>query len=219
MSMSGGSRRRHTARQAEQAILAAARSFLAEHPFRELTAETVMAQTGLSRQAFYAYFRDRYDLATRLLEGVGALLFTVDRIWLEGVGESREESRRSLDESLRRGSETFVFYGPVLRAISDAASHDTRVEEVYRFGLIENFIQAVAKRIERDVDTGVSPQSIDPKETARALVLLTERYILDAFGRPENHPSPGKSAAVIDTLVGVWEAALYGAKDQTYEED
>lgn len=202
-------RRRHSPKQAEQAILAAARAFLGEHPFRELTAEAVMARTGLSRPAFYAYFRDRYDLATRLLEGIGALLFTVDRVWLEGRGESREEASKSLGDALRRGSDTFLTYGPVLRAIADAASYDSRVEQVYRFGLIENFIRAVAARIARDVEAGISPADLDPAETARALVLLTEHYLLDAFGDPSNRPSTERIAAVVGTLEAVWLSTLY----------
>jgi AcrR family transcriptional regulator len=168
-----------------------------------------MARTGLSRQAFYAYFQDRYDLATRLLEGIGALLFTVDRVWLEARDESREDARKSLSKALSRGAETFLYYGPVLRAIADAASHDTRVEEVYRFGLIENFIQAVAVRIERDVKTGISPAEVDPGETARALVMLTERYLLDAFGRPQSKPSEERIAAVLSTVERVWMQTLY----------
>jgi len=51
-----------------------------------MTVEGVMARTGLSRPAFYAYFRDRYDVVTRLLEGIGGLLFAVDRRWLVGGG-------------------------------------------------------------------------------------------------------------------------------------
>lgn len=168
-----------------------------------------MARTGLSRPAFYAYFQDRYDLVTHLLEGIGALLFAVDRAWLEGKDESRDEASRSLGDALRRGTETFLLYGPVLRAISDAASYDVRVEEVYRFGLIANFIGAVGARIERDVETGILPANVDPDETARALVLLTERYLLDAFGDPSNRPSTERVTAVVSTLERVWLQTLY----------
>ena len=205
-------RRRRKPEEAERAILAAARSFLEERPFREMTVEGVMARTGLSRPAFYAYFRDRYDLVTRLLEGFGGLLFAVDRRWLAGgVGGGRDEAREVLTDALRRGSETFVRYGPVLRAIADAASQDPRVEEVYRFGLIERLIGAVAARIERDVQGGISPKDLDPEETARALVLVTERYLLDAFGRPEERPSREKTMAVVEALVTVWVRPRYGS--------
>ena len=209
----GRGRRRRRPEEAERAILAAARSFLAERPFREMKVEDVMARTGLSRPAFYAYFGDRYELVTRLLEGIGGLLFAVDRRWLVGdPGSGREESVAVLRDALRRGSETFERYGPVLRAISDAASHDERVEEVYRFGLIERLTAAVAARIARDVEADISPGNLVPEETARALVLMTERYMIDAFGRPSEQKR-GDHGRVVRTLETVWISTLYGPDD------
>jgi TetR/AcrR family transcriptional regulator, ethionamide resistance regulator len=210
MTVDRAPRRRRRPEEAERAILSAARSFLEKRPFRELTVERVMARTGLSRPAFYTYFRDRYDLVARLLEGISGLLFAVDRRWLMGAEEGWEEASEVLVDALRGGSETFVRYGPVLRAIADAASQDPRVEEVYRFGLIERLVVAVAGRVSRDVERGVSPAGLDPEETARALVLMTERYMLDAFGRPEGRPSREKTAAVIGALEAVWVRTLYG---------
>jgi TetR/AcrR family transcriptional regulator, ethionamide resistance regulator len=204
-----GPRRRRRPEEAERAILAAARAFLEERPFREMTVEGLMVRTGLSRPAFYAYFKDRYDLVTRLLEGVGSLLFALDWRWLSG-GEVEEEARDVLVDALRAGSRTFVEYGPVLRAIADAAGYDAKVEQVYRYGLIERLVAAVASRISRDVEAGLSPADLEPEQTARALVLMTERYLLDAFGRPEHRPSREESAAVFATLEEVWVRTLYG---------
>ena len=202
-------RRRRRPEEAERAILAAARAFLEEHPFREMTVEGVMIRTGLSRPAFYAYFRDRYEVVTRLLEGIGGLLFALDWRWLSG-GEVGEEAREVLVDALRAGSQTFVEYGPVLRAIADAAGYDARVEQVYRYGLIERLVGAVAVRISRDVEAGLSPADLDPEETSRALVLMTERYLLDAFGHPERRPSGQESVLVFRTLEGIWVRTLYG---------
>ena len=202
-------RRRRKPEEAERAILAAARAFLEERPFREMTVEGVMIRTGLSRPAFYAYFRDRYEVVTRLLEGIGGLLFALDWRWLTG-GEDGEEAREVLVDALRAGSQTFVEYGPVLRAIADAAGYDARVEQVYRYGLIERLVGAVAGRISRDVEAGLSPADLDPEETSRALVLMTERYLLDAFGHPERRPSGEESVLVFRTLEGIWVRTLYG---------
>lgn len=215
--MSGGRRRRRRPEEAERAILAAARAFLSEHPFREMKVEDVMARTGLSRPAFYAYFKDRYELVTRLLEGIGGLLFAVDRRWLLGdPGVGREESAEILRQALRGGAETFERYGPVLRAISDAASYDGRVEEVYRFGLIERLIVAVTARVSRDIEAGISPSGLDPRETARALVFMTERYLIDASGSsPPDRADAGE--AVVRTLVAVWTSTLYGPTTQPEE--
>ncbi len=205
--VSGERRRRRRPEEAERAILAAARSFLSEHPFREMKVEDVMARTGLSRPAFYAYFKDRYELVTRLLEGIGGLLFAVDRRWLVGdPGVGRGESAAILRDALGGGAETFERYGPVLRAISDAASYDGRVEEVYRGGLIERLILAVEARIARDVEAGITPAQLDPSETARALVFMTERYLIDAYGTPRAN----NTDAVVRTLATVWIRTLYG---------
>ncbi len=174
-----------------------------------------MARTGLSRPAFYAYFKDRYELVTRLLEGIGGLLFAVDRRWLVGdPGTGREESVAILRDALRGGAETFGRYGPVLRAISDAASYDERVEETYRFGLIERLILAVAARISRDVEAGISPSDLAPEETARALVFMTERYLIDAYGTPPPRPSD----EVVRTLVAVWTSTLYGQEARSEQQ-
>ncbi len=191
-------------------ILAAGRAFLEEHPFREMTVEGVMVRTGLSRPAFYAYFKDRYDLVTRLLEGVGGLLFALDWRWLSGTADGND-ARGVLVDALRAGSETFVEYGPVLRAISDAAGYDARVEEVYRGGLIQRLVTAVATRISRDIEAGVTPDELDPEQTARALVLMTERYLLDAFGRPERRPSRRETETILETVEEVWVRTLYGS--------
>ena len=206
-----GPRRRRKPEEAERAILAAARAFLKERPFREMTVEGIMVRTGLSRPAFYAYFKDRYDLVTRLLEGFGGLLFALDWRWLSGTAdEGRDRAREVLVDALRAGSRTFVEYGPVLRAISDAAGYDARVEEVYRYGLIERLVAAVATRISRDIEAGTIPGDLHPEQTARALVLMTERYLLDTFGRPERHPSRLEEEAVFGTLEEVWVRTLYG---------
>ena len=169
-----------------------------------------MARTGLSRPAFYAYFKDRYELVTRLLEGIGGLLFAVDRRWLVGdPAVGREESSEILRQALRGGAETFERYGPVLRAISDAASYDGRVEEMYRFGLIERLIVAVTARVSRDVEAGISPEGLVPRETARALVFMTERYLIEAYGRTPGRKRDDREA-VVRTLETVWISTLYG---------
>lgn len=65
----------------------------------------------------------------------------------------------------------------------------------------------------RSIENSLSPVDSDPEETARALVLMTERYLLDAFGNPSNRPSPEKISATVAALETVWLRTLYGAKD------
>ena len=67
-------RQRENRENTRREILAAADRFLRERPYRELSVEVVMAQTGLTRTAFYRHFDDLPALVLRLLADVGAEL-------------------------------------------------------------------------------------------------------------------------------------------------
>ena len=188
-------RRRRSPESAEREILEAAEAFLRERPFRDLTVDEVMARTTLSRPSFYVYFRDRHHLAVRLVEGIGAELFTMADRWLKGSGDPREEVRAALAGV----AGVYARHGLVLAAIADAAGHDPGVEATYR-DLIERFIAATAARIEREPTAGVAPE-----ETARALVWMNERYLREAFGRQPQTPV----ATVVDALWTIWARTLY----------
>lgn len=204
-------RRRRSPEEAEREILDAAQAFLRERPFREMTVGELMARTGLSRPAFYLYFRDRYEVVERLLELIGAVLRGADRPWLEGgavgsrggVREAREEMRASI----RAGVEVFALHGPVLRAVSDAAGSDQEVERAYGHGFVQGFVGPIAARIRRDVAEGLVPAELDPEQTARALTWMVERYALDALGRT---PPTASADLVGSTIENIWLRTLYG---------
>ena len=70
-------RQREQRERTRRQILAAADQFLRERPYRELSVEVVMAQTGLTRTAFYRHFDDVTDLVLQLLEEIGHDLYAV----------------------------------------------------------------------------------------------------------------------------------------------
>jgi len=94
-------------------------------------------------------------------------------------------------------------HGQVLSAIADAAGHDSGVEATYR-GLITRFVDASAARIELDVAAGRT-DAADARETARALVWMSERYLNEALGRIPRTPVD----IVVETLSTVWVRTLY----------
>jgi AcrR family transcriptional regulator len=192
-------RRRRSPESAEREILAAAEAFLREHPFRDLTVDEVMGRTTLSRPSFYVYFRDRHHLAVRLVEGIGGELFDMSERWLEGTGDPREEVRAAFEGV----AAVYEEHGQVLSAIADAAGHDSDVEATYR-GLITRFVDASAARIELDVAAGRT-DAADARETARALVWMSERYLNEALGRIPRTPVD----IVVETLSTVWVRTLY----------
>ena len=192
-------RRRRTPEEAEGEILSAAEAFLRERPFRDLTIDEVMDRTGLSRPSFYVYFRDRHHLALKLIEVIGSEVFATTGRWLEGDGDDFDEMRRAL----RGTAGVFETHGRVLRAIADASTENAEVEQAYR-GLVEGFVEATTRRIEREVAAGRSAVA-DPGRTAAALVWMNERFFSEKLGRdPADDPD-----AVANALLAIWRAAIY----------
>ena len=196
-----GRRRRRTPEEAEREIIAAAAALLRERPFRELTVDEVMRRTELSRPSFYVYFRDRHQLVLRVVELLGGELFTMSERWLCGSGDRRAVARDALEGIVS----VFAEHGPVLRALADAATDDPRVEQAYG-ALVQRFVDATARFIEDEVAAGrVLP--LEPRETAKALVWMMERYLTLSLGREPLTPR----TAVVDTLVTIWVRVLYGS--------
>jgi AcrR family transcriptional regulator len=193
-------RRRRSPESAEREILAAAEALLRERPFRDLTVDDVMARTTLSRPSFYVYFRGRHELVVRLVEGIGGELYASAAPWLEGDGDPREGVRAALEAV----TAVYERHGLALGAIADAAEQDAEVEVIYR-GLVQRFIDANAKRIAEESERG-NVAGLDSQQTARALVLMSERYFTETLGRLPQEPVE----QVVETLSTIWMRVLYG---------
>jgi AcrR family transcriptional regulator len=193
-------RPRHDPRETEREILDAAEELLREHPVREMTVELLMARTGLKRPAFYAHFRDRQELLLRVVGDIGERLFAMADRWLLG-----EEPTRDIPAAIEGVAAVYLSDGPILRALAEASAADARVEQAYR-GLVEAFVVAASKRVAAEQAAGRMTVKLDPRETARALVWLNERYLSEAFGRrPQDDPQQ-----VVAVLSRIWLATLYG---------
>jgi AcrR family transcriptional regulator len=195
-------RPRHDPKETEREILEAAEEFLREHPVREMTVELLMARTGLKRPAFYAHFSDRHELILSVVGDIGQRLFAMADRWLEG-----DDPEGDIVAAMEGVVGVYVSDGPILRALAEGAAADGRVEQAYR-GLVEAFIDASAEHIAAEQIAGRSPLELDPRETARALVWLNERYLSEAFGRhPQDEPRQ-----VVAILSRIWLATLYSSQ-------
>ena len=197
---SGARRKRRTPEAAEREIVEAAETFLRERPFRELTVDDLMRRTGLSRPSFYVYFKDRHELVLRLTERIGSELFEMSERWYEGTGDGPALVREAVEGVVS----VFAQHGPVLRALADAATEDRRVDNVYR-GMLEQFVTATTRHIEREVAAG-RMEPLRARETATALTWMIERYLQLNLGRPEE----SSVEEVSDVLATILSRALYG---------
>jgi TetR/AcrR family transcriptional regulator, ethionamide resistance regulator len=187
--------RREQRRNTREEILSAAARFLRERPYRELSVEVVMTQTGLTRTAFYRHFDDVTDLVLRLLSDIAGELYSVGELWIENAPLAFEEAARA---GLRGVVDFFQRHGPLLRAIAEAATTDELIEQSYN-GFLDRFVDLTTVGFERMIENGVVEFS-DPRSVARALNLMNERYLLSQFGR-----EPGADPEVaLATLETVW---------------
>jgi len=184
------------------AILNAASEFIWSHPFRDMTVNTLMASTGLSRSAFYQYFSDRHDLMETLLSMLNEEALVVTGPWFEGTGDPIA----LLNESLAGAVDVCYRLGPILRATENAAATDERLEKVWA-QFVKQFDDAVTLRIEADQAQGLIP-NLDARTMAIALNRLNVYSYIQAFGqRPRSKPGPVREA-----LTRIWISTLYGSE-------
>ena len=184
------------------AILDAALQFIWSHPFRDLTVNSLMASTGLSRSAFYQYFKDLHDLMEALLDMLRDEVFEVARPWFTGVGDTVALLNESLAGVVGFGYQQ----GPIMRAIDDAAATDKRLEKAW-MQFFDQFDDAVTARIKADQEQGLIPD-FDARPVAIALNRLDAYTLIDAFGQhPRRQPEPVREA-----LARIWISTLYGSE-------
>ncbi len=188
-------RRREHRDTTRRQILDAADRLLRERPYRELTVDVIMARTGLTRTAFYRHFDDVTDLVLRLFADVGRELYAVAERWAASAGVGYPAPGR---EGLTGLVDFYVRHGPLVRAISEAATTDEEIERAYRKSteaLIE-LAGATMERMAREDKLHVP----DARALARAMTLMNEAYLLAEFGR---EPQGDRDVALV-TLETVW---------------
>src|SRR3712207_1546683 len=104
----------------EASVLRATEELLTEGAsFAELGVERIATRAGISRTAFYFYFRDKRDLLVRLTTDVNAQLLGAAETWWTGEGEIRE--------ALEGVAALYAEHGALLRAVVEVSTYDEEV--------------------------------------------------------------------------------------------
>ena len=198
----GGKVEPRKSERTRQSILDAALEFLWAHPFRDLTVGELMSLAGTSRSAFYHYFEDLHDLMEILLRGMEEEILAVTSAWFQGEGDPLPLLEESLENMVR------VCYqrGPILRAVTDAAPMDERLEKAWT-DFKKDFDDAVTNRIKQQQADGLI-KSFDARPVAMALNRMDAFLLLHHFGRRPR----GNRESVRDAILRVWISTLYGDK-------
>lgn len=189
-------------RQAVQAaVLTATEELLREGAsYADLRIERIATRAGISRTAFYFYFRDKRELLMRLTEDVNDLLYAQADIWWSGSGDPAAEMR----EALTNISALYEQHGVLLRAIVEVSTYDEEVAAFWR-SLVGRFVEATRRRIEREQRAGAADGALDAEATAFSLCWMTERVLYEELVAEQ---APG-AARLVDALCGIWVRSVY----------
>jgi TetR/AcrR family transcriptional regulator, ethionamide resistance regulator len=196
---SAKARARLTRQESRRRIVEAATELVRTGSYSELSVDAVMRVAGLGRTIFYRHFDDLGDLVQRASgEAVEELLVAQTRVWQTRPDDGADAVRRAFKEAV----DVYQRHGPMLRAVAEAAAGDEHIRRDYE-QMRRRFDEFAAASL-RGVTERNGRQPADPLETARALNLMGENYLLDAFGR-EPRVSP---ETALQTLTEIWEAVI-----------
>jgi TetR/AcrR family transcriptional regulator, ethionamide resistance regulator len=184
------------------AVLAATEALLTEGAsYADLNIERIATRAGISRTAFYFYFRDKRELLMRLTEDVNELLYQQADIWFSGAGAPEPEIR----EALTNIAALYAEHGVLLCAIVEVSTYDDEVAQFWR-GMLGRFVDASRRRIEAEQEVGLSVAR-HAQATAFALCWMTERTMYQHLVQA----GPMTSDEMVDALVGIWLHSVYGS--------
>jgi AcrR family transcriptional regulator len=182
----------------ESAVLQATEALLSEGAsFAELNIERIATRAGISRTAFYFYFRDKRELLMRLTGEVNAELMAAAQTWWSGGGD--------LTEALRRIATLYDQHGALLRAVVEVSTYDEQVAQYWR-DLVGRFVEATRERIEAEQQAGRAKPG-PARAMAFAMVWMVER----AFYEQRVQDGPVAVDDLVEALSEIFTRSVYGA--------
>ncbi len=190
--------------QVREQIVSAATDLVRRMSFAELTVDEVMREAGLSRTIFYRHFDDLADLLLRAGREAIDELFEAQRAFGEApMADSRDAIRSAFVPAVA----VYSRHGPLLRAIAEAAAADEEIAAGQQ-AVRQRFADLAAAAL-RGLPVVASLPPAHLSEIARALNLMNEAYLLDAFGREPRVPAE----TVVRTLTEIWMAVAHPGKE------
>lgn len=192
---------RNSRQQSRERIIAAATELVRDRPFAALTVDEIMTAAGFGRTIFYRHFDDLAELVMRAgSEAIEELYEAQCAFSAARIGGGPEVVCEAIEPAVA----VYVRHGPLLRAIDEAAAGDDQVA-VGRSAMRRRFDDLAAEAL-ASMPHVAGRQETEIAETARALNLMNESYLLDAFGR---EPRVSSETAV-RTLTQIWVGAIQG---------
>ncbi len=168
--------------------------------FRDLRIESVSEAAGLSRSAFYFYYRDKRDLLMDAAAGIVEELYREADRWWHGEGSPDDLVREAVGAVAHHWAANEV----LLRTVTEVSTYDSEMREFWR-GMVSRFVTATADHIEREQAAGSIDAALDPIPTAEQMIWGAERtlYVFVSTG-------DRGTDEVVAAIADFWLRALYG---------
>jgi AcrR family transcriptional regulator len=191
---------RHSRKQSRDRIVAAATELVRRTSYGELSVDEVMREAGIGRTLFYRHFDDLADLLMRAGREAIDELFEAQRTFAQApMGNGADVVQLAFEPAVA----VYQRHGPLLRAIAEAAAVDDQVSAGQQ--AMRQRFNELAEEALRNMPALADHPPADIAETARALNLMDESYLLDTFGR-----EPRASAeTAVQTLTEIWTAVIH----------
>jgi TetR/AcrR family transcriptional regulator, ethionamide resistance regulator len=185
----------------QASVLAATEELLAEGAsFPDLGIERIATRAGISRTAFYFYFKDKQELLTQLTQELSDELYRQADIWFSGG----EDPRQEMHDALTAVWGVYRGHGPLVRAVVEASATDPGIASFWR-ALLGRFVDATAARLEQE---NPGPTALGPAHpTAFALTWMVERAFYEQLVQGEPYPPQD----LVDGMTGIFMRTVYGA--------
>jgi TetR/AcrR family transcriptional regulator, ethionamide resistance regulator len=189
---------RSTRQETRERIIATATELMRRRSYSDLSVGELMREAGFGdtgRTIFYRHFDDLGDLLVQASREAIDALYAAQRPSEDPVAGSVRDVVRP---AIERAVDVYRQHGPLLRAVIEAAASDPQVAAGH---------SAMRRQFDGLVESAMRERGMDLAhlaETARALNILNEAYLVDAFGREERV----SRKVAVETLTQIWMGVL-----------
>jgi AcrR family transcriptional regulator len=190
----------------EAAILATAERLLGERPLAEISVDDVARGAGISRPAFYFYFRSKDAVVLTLLDRVVAEADRASAAAFAAVAATRPlDPRDRWRAMIDAYYATFRAHRSVTLSAVALRFTNTEARELWA-RVSEDWVRACAEAIDAERRRGAAPPGLPSADLSVALNSLNERVLYGTLSG--DGPAVGEDD-VVDVLLGIWLSAIY----------
>jgi AcrR family transcriptional regulator len=195
----------------EAAIVATLERLLAERPLSAISVDDLARGAGISRPTFYFYFSSKDAVLLTLLDRVIA---EADAASAAGFASPAGDRRQSWREGILAYYRTFREHRAVTLAAAEATATNPEVRALWARA-VQGWVDTGAATIEAERRRGAAPPGVPARDLAVVLNAMNERALYATFSG--NGPAVAEDD-VVDVLLEVWLAAIYGGSAAAREE-